>query len=132
MSNLEQHIKGISPMMNEQTVDFKAEIEREITENKIMIYTKGTKEAPRCGFTMRLRDIFEQIGMPYTMQDVLDNPEKRLFLNEYCEWPTLPKAFINGQFCGGTDIIVEMIQNGELNTALTEAFGDAYTPIVTH
>lgn len=99
---------------------FYAEVQSEIAENPIMIYSKGTKDFPRCGFTMRLRDTFEQLNVPFVMQDVLDNPDKRLFLNEFCEWPTLPKVFIKGEFCGGTDIILEMLQNGELKPLIDD------------
>ncbi|MCE2931053.1 MAG: glutaredoxin [Vampirovibrionales bacterium] len=101
-----------------ETSPFYNEVEREIAENPIMIYSKGTKDFPRCGFTMRLKDTFEQLGVDFVMQDVLDNPDKRLFLNEYCEWPTLPKVFVQGEFCGGTDIVLEMLQKGELQPIL--------------
>ncbi len=102
-------------MMNAlESSPFFAEVHAEIAAHPIFIYSKGTKDFPRCGFTMRLKETFEQLGVDFVMQDVLDNPEKRLFLNEFCEWPTLPKVFIHGEFCGGTDIILEMLQRGEL------------------
>jgi monothiol glutaredoxin len=97
---------------------FYPEVQAEIAENPIMIYSKGTQDFPRCGFTLRLKDTFEQLGVDFVMQDVLDNPEKRLFLNEFCEWPTLPKVFVQGEFCGGTDIILDMLQKGELQPIL--------------
>ncbi|MDX2084842.1 MAG: glutaredoxin domain-containing protein [Candidatus Melainabacteria bacterium] len=102
------------------------EIEQEIRAHKIMIYSKGTQEFPRCGFTMETAQFFSQLNVPFTMQDVLDNPEKRQYLSEKTDWPTLPKVFINGQFFGDTDILSEMLQTGELHTVLKEAFGDAY------
>ena len=97
-----------------QTMDaLKAEIENEIKENKIMIYTKGTREMPRCGFTRAICQFFDQYGKPYVTQDVLDNPEKRQLLNEIMDWPTLPKVFINGEFYGDNDTLDEMVAKGE-------------------
>ena len=101
------------------------EIEQDITDNKIMVYGKGTKEAPRCGFTMTTTQFFNELGFPFELQDVLDNPEKRQTLNEYANWPTLPKIFINKKFYGDLDIINEMIQSGEFKQVLKEAFPDA-------
>jgi monothiol glutaredoxin len=102
------------------TSKYKAEVEKEISENPIIVYTKGTKEFPRCGFTMRLKDVFTELNVPFEFQDVLEQPEKRMFLSEFCEWPTLPKVFIKGEFCGGTDIILEMIENGELEPMIAD------------
>ena len=73
---------------------------------------------------MRTAQIFQQVGLPFEMQDVLENPEKRQYLNEVLEWPTLPKIFIDGEFQGGFDILVEMLQNGELEAELKKAFPD--------
>lgn len=102
---------------------FQAEIEAEIKANPIIIYAKGTKEAPRCGFTMQTVAYFNELGHPFTMQDVLDNPEKRQALSEMTDWPTLPKVFIGGQFYGDTDILDEMKASGELQTVLAQTFG---------
>lgn len=100
----------------------KDEIQREIAENKICIYTKGTKENPRCGFTIETAQFFDKLGVPYTMIDVLDNPPKRQLLSEIANWPTLPKTFINGEFYGDTDVLEPMLQNGELKGLLEQAF----------
>ena len=100
----------------------KGEIEKEIADNKICIYTKGTRENPRCGFTMETAQFFDKLGVPYTMIDVLDNPAKRQLLNELANWPTLPKAYINGEFFGDTDVLEPMLQNGELKVLLEKAF----------
>jgi len=100
------------------------EMAEELKANKIMIYSKGTKTQPKCGFAMRTAQIFQQVGLPFEMQDVLENPEKRMYLNEVLEWPTLPKIFIDGEFQGGFDILVEMVQNGELEAELKKAFPD--------
>lgn len=98
------------------------EVEAELRQHPIMIYSKGTKDMPRCGFTMETIQFFQQFDVPFEMQDVLDNPEKRQFLSDMTDWPTLPKIFINGQFYGDTDILGPMAERGELQTLLNETF----------
>lgn len=99
------------------------EIAQEIGANKILVYGKGTKTAPRCGFTLETIQFFDGFGYPFEVIDVLENMAKREVLSEMTNWPTLPKVFINGKFYGDTDILGPMAQNGELQTVLTEAFG---------
>lgn len=98
------------------------EIQREIAEHKVLVYSKGTKDNPRCGFTLETKQYLEQLNVPFVMVDVLENPEKRQLLNQMCDWNTLPKIFINGEFYGDTDILREMQQSGELETVLSSAF----------
>jgi monothiol glutaredoxin len=98
-------------------------IQAEIAANKICIFSKGTKEIPRCGFTMETKEYFDRLGYDYLMIDVLDDMEKREALTEMTQWRTLPKVFINGQFCGDTDTLAEMEASGELQTLLKTAFG---------
>lgn len=109
--------------MTAQTLE--AEIQAEIAAHAICVYTKGTKEMPRCGFTMSLKQFFDQWGHPYTFIDVLENPEKREALTQMTNWPTLPKVFINGQFYGDRDILDEMVANGELETLFKQTFGQS-------
>jgi monothiol glutaredoxin len=104
-------------------MDFKEEIEREIAANPIVVYGKGTKNAPRCGFTLETVEFFNHFGYPFEVIDVLENMPKREALSEMTDWPTLPKVFINGKFCGDTDILGPMAESGELQTALEMAFG---------
>jgi monothiol glutaredoxin len=99
------------------------EIAAEIGANKILVYGKGTKTAPRCGFTLETIQFFDGFGFPFEVIDVLENMPKREALADMTNWPTLPKVFINGKFYGDTDILGPMAQNGELQTVLTEAFG---------
>ncbi len=101
----------------------KTEIEREIGDNTILVYGKGTKTAPRCGFTLETIEFFNHFGYPFQVIDVLENMEKRELLSEMTNWPTLPKVFINGTFYGDTDVLGPMAQNGELQTVLKDAFG---------
>ncbi len=98
------------------------EIQDEIKKHKILIYGKGTKAMPMCGFTRETMQFFDQYGYPYEIIDVLQNPAKREALTKMTNWPTLPKVFINGQFYGDTDILEPMEKKGELEPLLKEAF----------
>ncbi|MBY0405864.1 MAG: glutaredoxin [Cyanobacteria bacterium] len=98
------------------------EIKKEITNHKICIYGKGTKDIPLCGFTIETKEFFSKYGHPFEIIDVLNNMEKRQVLSEMTNWPTLPKVFINGQFYGDTDILGPMEASGELQTLLKETF----------
>jgi monothiol glutaredoxin len=105
--------------------DYSEEIAREIAANTILVYGKGTKTAPRCGFTLETIEFFDRFGYPFEVIDVLENGPKREALSEMTNWPTLPKVFIGGTFYGDTDILAPMAENGELQTKLEEAFGGA-------
>jgi monothiol glutaredoxin len=106
-------------------MDFKEEIARELDANTIVVYGKGTKGAPRCGFTLETIEFFDRFGYPFEVIDVLENMPKREALSEMTGWPTLPKVFIKGKFYGDTDVLGPMAENGELQAALHEAFGGA-------
>ncbi len=99
------------------------EIQKEVAENKIVIYGKGTKSMPMCGFTKETIQFFDKYGFPFEVVDVLRNMEKREALSKMTNWPTLPKVFIDGQFYGDTDILDEMAKNGEIEPLLKKAFG---------
>jgi monothiol glutaredoxin len=100
----------------------RTEIEREIAGNTILVYGKGTKDAPLCGFTLETIQFFNHFGYPFEVVNVLEDMPKRAALAEMTDWPTLPKVFIKGQFFGDTDILAPMAQNGELQTVLEQAF----------
>lgn len=103
----------------------KEEIAKEIAANTILVYGKGTKTAPRCGFTLETIQFFDGFGYPFEVVDVLENVTKRETLADMTQWPTLPKVFIGGKFYGDTDILGPMAQSGELQSVLKEAFGGA-------
>jgi monothiol glutaredoxin len=111
--------------------DLTAQIESEIAAHTILVYGKGTKESPRCGFTLETIDFFNQLGYPFEVIDVLEKPEKREALTGMTDWHTLPKVFIKGKFYGDTDILGPMAQSGELQTVLREAFGYEPQPRTT-
>ncbi|MBN4049992.1 glutaredoxin [Nitrospira defluvii] len=101
------------------------EIKKEVADHKILIYGKGTKSMPMCGFTKETIVFFDKYGYDFEVVDVLRNGEKREALSQMTNWPTLPKVFIDGQFYGDTDILDEMERKGEVEPLLKKAFGDA-------
>ena len=109
----------------------RSEIEREVADHTILVYGKGTKDAPRCGFTLETIQFFNHFGYPFEVVDVLENMPKRTALAEMTDWPTLPKVFIGGQFYGDTDILAPMAQSGELQTLLEGVFAErSVTPTI--
>jgi monothiol glutaredoxin len=98
------------------------EIKKEIAANRIVLFTKGTKEAPMCGFSARTIAVFKELGKPFKTIDILPDPRIRQTLSAYSNWPTVPQVFINGKFIGGCDIVAEMYQKGELQPIVEEAF----------
>ena len=100
------------------------QIKDEIANNKVLIYGKGTRMAPKCGFTAETVQFFDKYCFPFEVVDVLENMEKRDALSKMTNWPTLPKVFIDGKFYGDTDILDEMEAKGEVEPLLKEAFGD--------
>jgi len=98
------------------------EIKEEIANNKILIYGKGTKSAPQCGFTAETVQFFNKYGHPFEVVNVLENMSKREALSKMTNWPTLPKVFIDGKFYGDTDILDEMEAKGEVEPLLKVAF----------
>lgn len=99
------------------------EIKEEIKKHKILIYGKGTKTAPQCGFTVETIQFFQKYGHPFEVVNVLSNIEKREVLSKMTNWPTLPKVFIDGKFYGDTDILDEMEAKGEIEPLLDTTFG---------
>jgi monothiol glutaredoxin len=90
------------------------QIKKDIAENKVMLYIKGEKGAPQCGFSATVMNVFEQLGVSYEARNVLADPALREGIKTFTNWPTIPQIFIGGKFIGGCDITMEMYQNGEL------------------
>ena len=99
-------------------------IKEEIANNKILIYGKGTKSAPQCGFTAETVQFFNKYGHPFEVINCLEDMNKREALIKMTNWPTLPKVFIDGKFYGDTDILDEMESKGEVEPLLKIAFGE--------
>ncbi len=95
-------------------------IEHEITENPVMLYMKGTAMFPQCGFSARVVQILNHVGVKFATANVLEDPELRDGIKTYSSWPTVPQLYVAGEFVGGCDIITEMFQSGELESLLKE------------
>ena len=90
------------------------QIKSDIKSNPVMLYMKGTKIMPMCGFSATVVNILNTYGVEYESVNVLEDPEIRIKLSEYSDWPTIPQLFVNGELIGGCDIAMELHKNGEL------------------
>jgi monothiol glutaredoxin len=95
-------------------------IKSDIAENPVMLYMKGTALFPQCGFSARVVQILNHMGVPFQTADVLEDPELREGIKQFSHWPTIPQLYVKGEFVGGCDIVTEMYQSGELATLLKE------------
>jgi monothiol glutaredoxin len=91
-----------------------AKIDQLVNSNTIMVFMKGNKLMPQCGFSNNVVQILNVLGVPFETVDVLADPEIRQGIKEYSNWPTIPQVYVNGEFVGGSDILVELYQNGKL------------------
>jgi monothiol glutaredoxin len=96
-------------------------IRNTVEQNRIVIYMKGNRHFPQCGFSAATVEVFETLGVPFETVDVLQDPEVREGIKQYTRWPTIPQVFISGKFVGGCDIIREMYASGELEPMVKEA-----------
>ena len=96
----------------------KEQIINDIKNNSIILYMKGTQDRPMCGFSARVVNVLNNHSVIFQDVNVLENPEIRIQLSEYSNWPTIPQLFVNGELIGGCDITVELFQNGELKKIL--------------
>lgn len=97
------------------------EIETEIEQNPVILYIKGEKSMPVCGFSARVVEIFNMLNVPFETRNVLASEDRLLTLKEFSGWPTTPQIFVGGQLVGGCDITEEMAQSGDLQKLLEEA-----------
>jgi monothiol glutaredoxin len=102
-------------MTDEQIRD---EIKRAITEERVMLFMKGTPDMPRCGFSARISQILTASGVDYAAMDILPDPRIREQLSGLSGWPTIPQLFVGGDLVGGCDIVTEMFESGELAETL--------------
>lgn len=103
------------------SVDTIEKIKQQIADNAIILYMKGTPKMPQCGFSARAAGCIEACGVEFAYVDILANPDIRQMLPQVSDWPTFPQLFVKGELIGGSDIIAEMFQQGELETVLREA-----------
>lgn len=95
-------------------MDIEQEIKEQISSNPILLYMKGSPDSPQCGFSSRATQLLISCGKPFSFVDILSNPEIRANLPKVSNWPTFPQLFVDGDLVGGSDIMVEMDENGEL------------------
>lgn len=102
------------------TPETKEKIDNLVKNHKIVVFMKGTKLMPQCGFSNNAVQILNSFGVPYETVDVLDQNDNdiRQGIKEYSNWPTIPQVYINGEFIGGSDILIELYQKGELKEKL--------------
>lgn len=99
-------------------MDIQEKIQSIIAENNIIIFMKGSPEAPQCGFSMRTSEALKACNADFAYVDVLAEPQIRSSLPQYSNWPTFPQVFIKGELVGGCDIVIDMFQKGELQALL--------------
>jgi monothiol glutaredoxin len=103
-------------------MDAKEFIQKTVSENPVVLFMKGTAQFPQCGFSGRAIQVLKQAGATSLVTvNVLDDDDVRQGIKEFANWPTIPQLYVNGQFVGGSDIMMEMFESGELQTLLKDA-----------
>ena len=102
-------------------MDLKEQIVNDIDSNSIILYMKGTKEMPMCGFSNSVVQVLNHYGVEYKDVNILEDPMIRVKLSEHSNWPTIPQLFVKGELVGGADITLELHQNGQLLDILDKA-----------
>jgi monothiol glutaredoxin len=100
--------------------DANARIEELVRSNDVVLFMKGTALFPQCGFSSRAVSILDHLGVSFETVDVLQDPEIRAGIKDYSDWPTVPQLYVKGEFIGGSDIMMEMFEAGELQQLLEE------------
>ena len=100
--------------------DINARIDEQVKNNDVFLYMKGTPDFPMCGFSGRVVQILNYLGVDYNSANVLEDQELREGIKAYTNWPTIPQLYVKGEFVGGADIVTEMFQAGELQSHLAD------------
>ena len=100
--------------------DAKTQIQETITANNVVLFMKGNKTMPQCGFSSRVAGVLNYMNVDYTDVNVLADEELRQGIKDFSNWPTIPRLYVKGEFVGGCDIITEMMLSGELDTLLED------------
>jgi monothiol glutaredoxin len=98
--------------------DLRQRIEKTVSDHRIVLFMKGTKTFPQCGFSAKVVDVLGRSGIPFTDVNVLADSELRDGLKEFSNWPTFPQLYVNGKLIGGADIVTELDKNGELKSVI--------------
>jgi monothiol glutaredoxin len=101
--------------------DVHARIADLVNTNDVVLFMKGTPLFPQCGFSSRAVAILEHIGVPYETVDVLQDQEVRQGIKSFSDWPTIPQLYVKGEFVGGSDIMMEMFEAGELHQLMADS-----------
>ena len=101
------------------------QIRKTVTSNDVVLFMKGTKQMPQCGFSSRVAGVLNYMGVDFADVNVLADPEIRQGIKDFSDWPTIPQLYVKGEFVGGCDIVTEMTLSGELET-LFEKVGVTY------
>ncbi|MBO6777495.1 MAG: Grx4 family monothiol glutaredoxin [Marinibacterium sp.] len=96
------------------------QIKETVAANDVVLYMKGTKSMPQCGFSSRVAGVLNYMGVDFTDVNVLADDDIRQAIKDYSDWPTIPQLYVKGEFVGGCDIITEMTLSGELDTLFEE------------
>ena len=102
-------------------MDLKEQIINDIQDNHIILFMKGTKDMPMCGFSNSVVQVLNHYGVEYKDINILEDPNIRIKLSEHSGWPTIPQLFVKGELIGGADITLELHQNGQLLDILDKA-----------
>ena len=94
--------------------DANSRIDEIVNSNDVVLFMKGTALFPQCGFSSRAISILDHLGVGYETVDVLQDPDVRQGIKQFSDWPTIPQLYVNGEFVGGSDIMMEMFESGEL------------------
>ncbi len=111
-----------APKSRDEGGDISSEIAKEVSDNRVVLYMKGNPAQPMCGFSARAAAILDAYGKPFYAVDILKDQEKRQGIKDFSNWPTIPQVYVGGEFVGGSDILMEMHENGELAPLIEEAF----------
>ena len=101
-------------------MEINTRIEAQLQSHDVLLYMKGTPDFPQCGFSGQAVAALNAIGKPYSYVNIFEDPEIREGLKVYSNWPTFPQLYVKGELIGGSDIVVEMYNSGELQTLLEE------------
>jgi monothiol glutaredoxin len=107
-------------MKDEAMTDARDRIEELVKTNDVVLFMKGTALFPQCGFSSRAVAILDHLGVRFETVDVLQDPEIRQGIKDYSDWPTVPQLYVKGEFVGGSDIMMEMFEAGELQRLIED------------
>ena len=99
-------------------MDISEKIKELLEKNSVFLFMKGTPEIPQCGFSLAVANVLKHLNVKFESINVLENEEIRQGIKTYSDWPTIPQLYIKGKFVGGSDIVKEMFEKGELKTLL--------------